>query len=677
MGSGSGHAIRRTLNRLPHGGTLPDEIWLKRHHALVALMLAQAAGLAIFAVVQDKGLAHTLLEIGALVPLAAAAILLQSQRRIASLLVATGLISESALLVHIWDGTIEAHFMFFVMILVLSLYEDWVPFLVAAGYVVLHHGLAGTIDPEGVYNHPDAIENPWKWAGVHGFFVAAAGVASVMAWGMNEAVRSESALAYGRARTSEERFRGAFQGAPIGMALASVDPGDAGKLVQVNPAICRILGYGEEELVGKDIRDLVHPEEKGKSDRMISGLIDGSIESSHVERRYVHADGHTVWVDITVSLLRDDDGRPQYALGQIQDATERRRGQEQLVHQAMHDALTGLPNRRKLLADIKSHLPEASDRDPMLLVLFDLDGFKAYNDAFGHPAGDSLLEHLGVNLERAVEGRGSAYRMGGDEFCVLCPHHDEGGSLEADALAALSEEGDSFSISASHGSVLIPADAGDAAEALRVADRRMYARKQSGRASAGRQSADVLLQILAERSADLGEHLDEVTDLCERVAEQLGLPDEETGPLLQAAALHDVGKASIPDEILHKPGPLDDEEWEFMRRHTLIGERIMLAAPALARAAKLVRGSHERWDGGGYPDGLTGVEIPLGARIIAVCDSFDAMTSDRPYRKAMGDDAALIELRRCAGSQFDPEVVEAFAQAVGDRAAGVTTAARG
>jgi PAS domain S-box-containing protein/diguanylate cyclase (GGDEF)-like protein len=663
------------LDRLPHGGTLPDSIWRKRHHALVALLLAQAVALFVFAMVQDKGFGHTFIELGAMVPIAVAALLLQDQRRVASLLVATGLISESALLVHIWDGTIEAHFMFFVMIVVLSLYEDWVPFLVAAGYVVLHHGIASTIDPAGVYNHPDAIANPWKWAAIHGFFVAFAGIASILTWSMNEAVRRESARAYGEARRSEERFRDAFQGAPIGMALTSLEPGEAGKLIQVNPALCRIFGYSEEDLVGRDFRKFVHPDDKQASDGLLSSISSGELTDQQVERRYVHADGHPIWINITVSVLRDEAGHPQYGLGQVQDVTDRRHAQDELTHLALHDSLTGLPNRRKLLGDLGDRLPGPDDSHELLLLLFDLDGFKAYNDAFGHPAGDALLERFGGRLSDALGEDACAYRMGGDEFCVLAPHDEDDDELIAGTLSALTEQGDSFSITASHGSVVLPTDASDAAEALRVADRRMYARKQSGRASAGRQSADVLLQILAERSSELGTHLDEVTDLCERVAEHLGLPDEETGPLLQAAALHDVGKASVPDEILYKPGPLDDTEWEFMRRHTLIGERIMLAAPALARAAKLVRGSHERWDGGGYPDGLREVHIPLGARIIAVCDSYDAMTSDRPYRKAMGQEEALSELRNCAGTQFDPEVVEAFAKAVEGRGAGVRASA--
>jgi HD-GYP domain-containing protein (c-di-GMP phosphodiesterase class II) len=193
----------------------------------------------------------------------------------------------------------------------------------------------------------------------------------------------------------------------------------------------------------------------------------------------------------------------------------------------------------------------------------------------------------------------------------------------------------------------------------------MYARKSSNsRSSAGRQSADVLLRILSERNHDLGLHLDQVTALAERVADRLGLPDLDRAPLLQAASLHDVGKIAIPDDIVLKPGPLDDEEWAFMRRHTLIGERILSAAPALTRAAKLVRSSHERFDGRGYPDQLAGAEIPLESRIIAVCDAYDAMLADRPYRPRRDPAEALAELRQCAGDQFDPEVVEVFVEVV-------------
>jgi two-component system, cell cycle response regulator len=184
--------------------------------------------------------------------------------------------------------------------------------------------------------------------------------------------------------------------------------------------------------------------------------------------------------------------------------------------------------------------------------------------------------------------------------------------------------------------------------------------RRHSRASACRQSIDVLLKVLSERNADLGEHITGVADLAVGVARQLGLPAGEIDRVRIAAELHDVGKAAIPDAILDKPGPLDDDEWALMRQHTVIGERIMLVAPSLAATADFVRSSHEAFDGSGYPDGLLAEEIPLGARIIAVCDAFDAMSTTRSYRAAMAPEEAYAELRRCSGTQFDPTVVAAF-----------------
>jgi diguanylate cyclase (GGDEF)-like protein len=336
--------------------------------------------------------------------------------------------------------------------------------------------------------------------------------------------------------------------------------------------------------------------------------------------------------------------------------------------EAHTDALTGLGNRRALARVLERRLPLATADDPLVLVLFDLDGFKHYNDTFGHPAGDGLLVRLGGSLASFLAGRGEAFRMGGDEFCaLLTPGDHPPEPLVVGAATALSERGEGFEIGCSYGAIRLPYEAADAAAALRIADQRMYAQKNAGRASASRQSKDVLLRALAERNPQLRSHLGDVADLAEATALGLELSHDEVEHVRHAAELHDVGKVAVPDAILTKQGPLDAEEWEFIRRHTIIGERIISAAPALLRVAVLVRHSHERWDGGGYPDGLAGNEIPLGARIVAVADAFDAMTSPRPYSLPRTPEAALDELKRCAGTQFDPAVVEAFAVAWRDR----------
>jgi diguanylate cyclase (GGDEF)-like protein len=339
---------------------------------------------------------------------------------------------------------------------------------------------------------------------------------------------------------------------------------------------------------------------------------------------------------------------------QIADASKR---------EALTDALTGLGNRRRLMVDVEGALARGDDT-PTVLVLYDLDGFKGYNDTFGHPAGDALLARLGRGLAESVIGSGTAYRPGGDEFCALLQIDSRRlpGKI-ADTVEALSERGRGFAVTPSYGSVVVPDEARDVTLALQLADKRLYEQKgDRRRARDGAQVRDVLMQALRERRPDLDEHIGGVASLAHAVARRFELTTEQVDEVTKAAELHDIGKMAVPDAILEKPASLDAREREMIKQHTVVGERILAVAPALRKIGKLVRYSHERWDGSGYPDQLKGDEIPLGARIIAVCDAFDAMTTDRPYQPAIPLGEALDELRRCAGTQFDPHVVEVFCQ---------------
>jgi diguanylate cyclase (GGDEF)-like protein len=293
-------------------------------------------------------------------------------------------------------------------------------------------------------------------------------------------------------------------------------------------------------------------------------------------------------------------------------------------------------------------------------VIYDLNGFKRYNDTFGHPAGDALLQHLGGKLADVIaSGGGAAYRLGGDEFCVLGAAGQADNGLVERTVEALSEEGEGFSVTTSFGEVAVPGEADDPSEALRLADQRLYAQKHSFELARNRPH-EVLLQALSEREPTLLDHSRDVARLSLEVGSRLAMSDDERSLLRIAAELHDVGKLAIPDAILLKGAPLTEDEREFVRRHTLIGQRIVAATPALQNVGRIVRASHEQWDGEGYPDGLTGQEIPLAARIIAVCDAYKAMTAERPYGAMMTTEKALAELERCAGTQFDPGVVAAF-----------------
>jgi PAS domain S-box-containing protein/diguanylate cyclase (GGDEF)-like protein len=458
------------------------------------------------------------------------------------------------------------------------------------------------------------------------------------------------------------RYRTIFEGASIG--IVRVDR--TGRVIEVNPALEQMLGYTATEFAAMKFSEYTHADDVAENLRHFDDIMNGPHNAYQFEKRCFRKDGEMIWVRVSAVAERDTDGERNYAVTMLEDITERKlaeqahRDQAELnEHQANHDALTGLGNRRKLYVDIERALREPAGRS-FALGLFDLDGFKAYNDTFGHPAGDALLARLGHRTADAIGEAATAYRMGGDEFCVFTWAQDPERVLRG-ACVALCDQGDGFSIRCSQGSVRMPSEAAELERALQLADERLYADKRTNRVSESRQVRDALVQLIAEQRHELAPNTVDVADLAAATATSLGLSREDVACTRIAAELHDIGKTALPEAILGKAGPLDSEEWAFVQRHTVIGERIVAAAPALARIAPIVRASHERPDGKGYPDGLRTEAIPIGARIVAVVDAFDAMVSPRPYKPARSVGEAVAELRRCAGTQFDASVVEAFA----------------
>jgi two-component system cell cycle response regulator len=331
----------------------------------------------------------------------------------------------------------------------------------------------------------------------------------------------------------------------------------------------------------------------------------------------------------------------------------------ELHEQATHDPLTGLANRRKLVHDLADIAHAATPEHPVRLVVFDLNGFKAYNGSFGQHGGDLLLRRLSEALAMAVGPAGTCYRLGGDEFCALLPDGSDVDVVLA-CTDALSESGTAFSITSSYGSVMLPLETKDPDVAMQLADERLHADQDSSRVSVGQQTRDLAVMVLSLQEPDVEEHSARVAELASGVARRLGLSDAKRAEVVRTAELHDIGKIAMPHGILNKEGPLEEDEWEIVRRHPTVGATILSAAPALERVAGFVRCCHERYDGRGYPRGIAGADIPLASRIVFVCDAFDAMISDRSYRDAMSEEAALDQLARHAGTQFDPTVVAAF-----------------
>lgn len=329
------------------------------------------------------------------------------------------------------------------------------------------------------------------------------------------------------------------------------------------------------------------------------------------------------------------------------------RENRQLLDAANTDHLTGISSRAKLSADAS-----VLNGRQTTVIMLDLDGFKFYNDSFGHPAGDALLQRVAANLVCAAGPAGQAYRIGGDEFCVLLPGEASENRETIDSIREATHiKGEGFDISASLGYADYPFEEDDVLRALAIADERMYMQKSMTRTSPRSQVHDVLVRSLREREPALAEHTNRVSQLALAVAQEISVGQEQNEIIERAAELHDVGKAATPDAILHKPGRLEPDEWDMMKQHSVVGERIISASPSLAPVARLVRHSHEHWDGGGYPDQLAGTDIPLGSRIILACDALEVMLSERPYSPALSLEEALEELERCAGDQFDPDVV--------------------
>jgi diguanylate cyclase (GGDEF)-like protein/PAS domain S-box-containing protein len=482
-------------------------------------------------------------------------------------------------------------------------------------------------------------------------------------WGISRDI-TEEIIAKEALLRSEARFKALVENVSDVIEIIGSD----NKTTYVSPNIRKFFGWTPEEMINQESQDFIHPDDRERTLYEFNKLIEQDEASVSVECQILHKDGHYSPIEVTaVNLIHHE--HIQGVLLNYHDISERKQKEREILYLNYHDVLTGLYNRafyqeERLRLDTPRQLP-------ISLIMGDVNGLKLTNDAFGHVEGDKLLTVVAGILRQCCRKEDIIARIGGDEFCILLPQTDSGAAcLICERIYQACAEYDCGSgprtfhpsISLGHATKVSEKDALD--DVFKEAEARMYRRKLQEHKSMHSAIINSIQATLNEKSHDTEDHSLRMSELSRKLGQALDLSDNELIELDLLAALHDIGKISIEDRILQKSGTLTEEEWASIRKHPLVGYRIAQASTELARIAKYILSHHERWDGRGYPHGLSGEDIPLLSRVIAVIDAYDAMTQDRPYRRALSQGEAIREIITHAGDQFDPQVARVFVEKV-------------
>ncbi len=455
----------------------------------------------------------------------------------------------------------------------------------------------------------------------------------------------------------EKQYRTMFTKSPAGMMLIDKE----GKIIQVNDSICNITGYDREELEGSTLFETVLPEKYEKKAREnIADILSG--EDKEYVAESVNKNGELYNVLLKETRIELPDGRNCVLSMQI-DYTKYKKQQEKIKYISFHDNLTDLYNR--------SYMEEEMDRldaerqMPISIIVIDVNGLKIINDTYGHERGDQMLKRVANILRKCVREEDIIARWAGDEFIILLPQTDKptakkiGQRIREKCKKTKSDE---IPISLGIGIKTKTRVDQDIYEVVHEADEKMYQDKLTESRSAKNRLVRNLLTTLGAKSGETEEHALRMTDMALALGRELNLTNSQLNHLSLLATLHDIGKVTIPEEILRKPDDLDDEEWEIIKEHPERGYRIAAATEEFAPISNYILYHHERWDGSGYPQGVSGEEIPLLSRIISIVDAYDVMTNGRPYKEPLSQEEALEEILSCSGSQFDPELAETFVE---------------
>ena len=456
-------------------------------------------------------------------------------------------------------------------------------------------------------------------------------------------------------RESNERLSTLIHASP----LAVVSLSSAGLVTSWSSAAESLFGWSEREVLGRP-PPMIPDNEQGDFDKLYEDVMKGK-SFTGLEVCYTKKNGFLVDISLSTAPLRNNIGDVTGIMLVVLDITERRRAEEKIRYLSFHDKITGLYNRAFFEEELNRL--DTSRQLPLSLIIADVNGLKLVNDAFGHQQGDKLLIRAANLLQEHSRREDIVCRWGGDEFAVLLPRTSRENVekiLTRIKKACKQLYPDPIELSIALGCATKTVPELDIQELIKKAETEMYSQKIIEAKDFRILVISSLLRSLGNKSYENEEHIWRMQALSVSLGECLGLDDSLMDDLVMAVSLHDIGKLAVSEQILLKPGPLTEEEWELVKEHPERGYHITLASGELSRVANIILSHHEHWDGTGYPQGLKGEGIPLLARLISVIDAYDVMTHDQVYQKAITPEDALNRIELGSGSQFDPKIAGAF-----------------